>query len=190
MEEQYFNQIVQDYSDLVYRIAYGYCRNREDAEDIYQNVFYKFFDYSKKFASDEHIKRWLIRVTVNECHSLHLSLWKKRRQDCQDVDLLMEEQAAEAFYEQDKWQIEADDEGVTAMLKDLSKKYSTVLYLYYYEEYSTKEIAQILGRRESTVRTQLVRGREELRKRMVNLQEKKGQIVKGDGKDGRKGILC
>lgn len=76
------------------------------------------------------------------------------------------------------------------MLKDLSKKYSTVLYLYYYEEYSTKEIAQILGRRESTVRTQLVRGREELRKRMVNLQEKKGQIVKGDGKDGRKGILC
>lgn len=190
MEEQYFNRIVQEYSDMVYRIAYSYCKNKEDAEDIYQNVFLKLFDYSKKFMSDEHVKRWLIRVTVNECHSLYLSPWKKRRQDCQNVDLLMEEQTVEAFYEQDKWQIETEGGEVADLLKSLSKKYSTVLYLYYYEEYSTKEIARILGKRESTIRTQLMRGRDELRQYMTDLQEKKGQMVKGDGKDGRKTILC
>ena len=190
MEEQYFNQIVQEYSDMVYRIAYSYCRNKEDAEDIYQNVFCKLFDYSKKFISEEHMKRWLIRVTVNECHSLYLSPWKKRRQDCQDVNLLMEEQAAETFYEQDKFWMETDVGEVEALLKGLSKKYSTVLYLYYYEEYSTKEIAGILGKRESTIRTQLARGREELRKQMSIRQQDREQKEKGDGKDGRKGILC
>ncbi len=190
MEEQYFNQIVQDYSDMVYRIAYSYCRNKEDAEDIYQNVFCKLFGYSKKFTSNEHVKHWLIRVTVNECHSLYLSPWKKRRQDCEDVNLLIGEKTAGMFYEQDKWQRETDGGEVTAMLKSLSKKYSTVLYLYYYEEYSTKEIARILGKREATIRTQLVRGREELRKRMVLWQEKKDKIEKGDGKDGRERILC
>ena len=164
MEESKYSMLVQKYSDMVYRIAFSYMKNREDAEDIYQNVFLKLFN--KRFFSDmEHEKRWLIRVTMNECHSLYHSPWKKRRQECEDLDILLEEQQVKIQSDQ-KHTISDELEEVTDMLNALSEKYSIALYLYYYEEYSTKEIARILRRKESTVRTQLMRGKELLRKKM------------------------
>lgn len=188
MEEKQFNQILETYSNLVFRIAYSYCKNREDAEDIYQNVFLKLFGYSKVFKDEEHMKRWLIRVTVNECHTLYLSPWKKRRQDCQDMDVLLEEQRAkEAYWQEEPW---AEDSEVKELLMGLSKKYSTVLYLYYYEEYSTKEIANILKKTESTIRTRLMRGKEQLKERIVCLHQEEERTMKGGKENGRKGILC
>lgn len=164
VEESKYSKLVQKYSDMVYRIAFSYMKNREDAEDIYQNVFLKLFN--KRFFSDmEHEKRWLIRVTMNECHSLYRSPWKKRRQECEDLEILLEEQQIKIQSEQ-KHTISDELEEVTDMLNALSEKYSIALYLYYYEEYSIKEIARILRRKESTVRTQLMRGKELLRKKI------------------------
>lgn len=161
MENRQFEQAVQQYSDMVYRIAYSYLKNQEDAEDIYQNVFIKLFDSKKAFNDEEHRKRWLIRVTVNECHSLHCSPWRKNRQDCEDIERLLGEK--------ENWKFPSPDmQEVTELLHCLPEKYSTVLYLYYYEEYSTKEIASILKRTESTVRTRLMRGRELIKKRIEN----------------------
>lgn len=162
MDNRQFEQAVQQYSDMVFRIAYSYFKNKEDAEDIYQNVFFKLFDNKKTFHDEEHRKRWLIRVTLNECHSLQHSPWKRKRQDCEDMDRLLEEKA-----DKEDWQFPSSDmHEVTEMLHCLPEKYSIVLYLYYYEEYSTKEIAVILKRAESTIRTQLMRGKEMLKKKM------------------------
>lgn len=164
VEESKYSKLVQKYSDMVYRIAFSYMKNREDAEDIYQNVFLKLFN-KRDFLDMEHEKRWLIRVTMNECHSLYRSPWKRRRQACEDLDILLEEQQVQTQSVQK--QTSSDElEEVTDMLNAISEKYSIVLYLYYYEEYSTKEIAQILRRKESTVRTQLMRAKELLRKKM------------------------
>lgn len=157
-----FHDAVLKYSDMVYRIAYGYCKNKEDAEDIYQNVFLKLYKNQKNFEQEEYRKRWLIRVTVNECHSLFLSPWRKHRQECENVEQLVEAQEAD-LYEQSG---ERENE-VLAMLNGLSKRYRTVLYLYFYEEYSVKEIAEILNKKESTIRTQIMRGKEQLRERIA-----------------------
>lgn len=161
MEESKYSELVQHYSDMVYRIAYSYLKNREDAEDIYQEVFLKALYRREGFREQEHAKRWLIRVTVNACHSLYRSPWKRRRQECDDWNVLSEKsQASEG------WQVFDSLEEVRDMLSGLPAKYSIVLYLFYYEDYSTKEIAKMLKRKESTVRTQLMRGKELLKKRM------------------------
>lgn len=162
MDNRQFEQALQQYSDMVFRIAYSYFRNKEDAEDIYQNVFFKLFANKKTFHDEEHRKRWLIRVTLNECHSLQYSPWKRKRQDCEDMERLLEKQTGQ---ENRKYDF-LDMYEVTEMLYSLPEKYSIVLYLYYYEEYSTKEIAVILKRAESTIRTQLMRGKEMLKKKI------------------------
>ncbi len=162
VKESGYNRMVQEYSDMVYRIAFSYVKNKEDAEDIYQNVFLKLFR-KKDFSDSVHEKRWLIRVTLNECHSLFRSPWKKRRQECEDLDVLLEEQQVHTRSGQDV--LEGPGE-VTEMLHVLPEKYSIVLYLYFYEEYSTREIARILRRKESTVRTHLMRGKQLLKKKM------------------------
>ncbi|MGN0154793.1 MAG: RNA polymerase sigma factor [Lachnospiraceae bacterium] len=164
MEESEYSRMVQQHSDMVYRIAFSYVKNREDAEDIYQNVFLKLFN-KKSFTDGEHAKRWLIRVTINECNSLYRSPWKKRRQECEDWNVLLEEQQAENDLELGQAVSEGLEE-VTDLLNTLPEKYNIVLYLYFYEEYSTKEIAGILRRKESTIRTHLMRGKDLLRKKM------------------------
>ncbi len=164
MEESNYSKMVEKYSDMVYRIAFNYMKNQEDAEDVYQNVFLKLL--TKMYFRDvEHVKRWLIRVTINECHSLYRSPWKRRRQECDNLNILLENQQVEAYLESDQALSDAVVD-VTKLLKSIPEKYSIVMYLYYYEEYSTKEIAKILHRNESTVRTQLMRGKEILRKKM------------------------
>lgn len=164
MEESNYSKMVEKYSDMVYRIAFNYMKNQEDAEDVYQNVFLKLL-MKKHFRDTEHGKRWLIRVTINECHSLYRSPWKRRRQECDNLNILLENQQTEAYSEYDQALSDAIVD-VTQLLKSIPEKYSIVLYLYYYEEYSTKEIGEILHRNESTVRTQLMRGKEILRKKM------------------------
>ncbi len=164
MEESNYSKMVEKYSDMVYRIAFNYMKNQEDAEDVYQNVFLKLL--TKKHLKDtEHEKRWLIRVTINECHSLYRSPWKRRRQECDNLNTLLESQQTERYLINDQALSDAIVD-VTQLLKSIPEKYSIVLYLYYYEEYSTKEIAEILHRNESTVRTQLMRGKEILKKKM------------------------
>lgn len=164
MEESNYSKMVEKYSDMVYRIAFNYMKNQEDAEDVYQNVFLKLLT-KIHFRDAEHVKRWLIRVTINECHSLYRSPWKRRRQECDNLNILLENQQIEAYLECDQALLDAVVD-VTKLLKSIPEKYSIVMYLYYYEEYSTKEIAKILHRNESTVRTQLMRGKEILRKKM------------------------
>ena len=66
------------YANNVYKIAVSYCNNRSDAEDIVQNVFIKLLKSKEKFKDDEHVKRWLIRVAINESKNMNTSFWRKR----------------------------------------------------------------------------------------------------------------
>lgn len=144
---------VNQYSDMVYRIAYNDCRSVEDAEDVMQNVFLKLYQCQKEFADEEYKKRWLIRVTMNECHSLFRSPWKRGRQEWEQTE--MENHLV--------WQDSEQSEVFDAVM-GLSEKYRRVVYLYYYEGYQAKEISDILQIRETTVQTRLMRAREQLRK--------------------------
>lgn len=149
MDDAEFGQKLKQYKDTVYRIAYTYLQNRADAEDVAQETFLKFYLRKDAFADDGVEKAWLIRVTMNACHNLYRSVWQKNRTE-------MPDEIPEPFASP------ADNMLYTAVFS-LPEKYRIVVLLYYYEEYSVKEIAQITGRNPSTIQTHLERARKKLK---------------------------
>ena len=85
MEKERYEEVVYQYSDMVTRIAVMNVKNYDDAKDCYQNVFMKLYCYNKKFESEEHLKAWLIRVTINECKGYQKQFWKREI----DIDKLI-----------------------------------------------------------------------------------------------------
>lgn len=150
MSDIVFEEIVKSYADMVYRIALGICRNQMDSEDIMQNVFLRLHRKFSTFSSEEHIKAWLIRVTINESKRL---LKHNSKYSCESYEILQNE-----VFSTDK-----ESQELFGQVMELKEKYRTVLYLYYYEDLSTKEISQMLKIKEATVRTQLARARELLK---------------------------
>lgn len=153
MEEMEYSRLVRLYIDDVYRAALSCCRSREDAEDAVQNTFLKLLTADAAFHDDEHIRRWLIRVAVNECRN---GLKSFRRRSVCSLEELDHEPASPAD----------DDRLLLYELGRLPAKYSAPLHLYYYEGYTCAEIAAILHITESNVQTRLSRARKMLRKNM------------------------
>lgn len=139
---------VRQYGDMVYRMALAQTRSRHDADDIFQEVFLRYHHAAPAFASEEHRRAWLLRVTVNCARSLFTAPWRQRWVPLEDV------YACEA----------PEESAVDGALARLPEKYRAVVHLYYYEGYGTEEIAEILGRSPSTVRAQLTRARQKLQK--------------------------
>lgn len=154
MDRQDYIAAVDRYANTIYRIAYSYCRHSCDAQDITQDVFLKLFQSNTEFQDQEHMRRWLIRIAVNESKNLCTSFWKKRIVPFEDSDC---DKACEySFPNQESSDL------YDAVMR-LSEKYRIVIHLYYYEDYSIQEIAEILNRKETTVQTQLMRARRRLK---------------------------
>lgn len=147
------HRIVEKYFDTVYRLAYSQTQDKHKADDILQEVFLRYIKTDKEFESDEHIKAWLIRVTINCTKSLYLSSWFKKT-----VPLTEEHSLTFEIPEQSD---------VYSAVAKLPPKYKAVIHLFYYEDLSVKQIAEYLKTKESTVKSQLYRGREML-KTMLN----------------------
>ena len=146
-EEINYQLTVERYSNMVYRLAYFYTNSKYDADDIYQDIFLKYLQNKKQFENEEHKKAWLIKVTINSCKKLWLSSWKRK---------------IIPLNEEIKFEME-EDIGLYNEIKKLPKKYRTVIHLFYYEQYSIKEISVILVQKESTIRTWLTRARKLLK---------------------------
>ena len=144
---EWIEETVKRHADTLYRTAAAIMGSKAEAEDAVQDVFVKLVEKQPHFESAEHETAWLIRVTVNQCKSrLRTHWWKKT------VPLLDTIPAATAA-----------QHGITETVLSLPVKYRTVIHLYYYEGYSTKEIAEITKQRDATVREQLTRARRMLR---------------------------
>ena len=148
LTQQQRTQVVERWGDMVYRLALDRTANVPDAEDVFQEVFLRFFRHEDRFANDEHRKAWLIRCTVNRCKSLLASPWRKRT-----VPLETAEEVG----------VEDDYREVYAAVLSLPAKYRSVIHLYYFEGLSVAEMAQTLNVPEGTVKSQLSRGRALLR---------------------------
>lgn len=157
MTDTEFEKTVREFSEMVYRVALNICRNPQNSEDVMQNVFLRLYKYGKKDIeeSKEYLKAWLIRVTVNES--------KRMLRTSVKADYVPLEEVANTLFAE-----ESESRNVFNYVMNLPQKYRVVIYLYYYEGYSAKEIANILRRNEATIRTQLSRAREMLRS---NLKE-------------------
>jgi RNA polymerase sigma-70 factor (ECF subfamily) len=136
------------YGDMLLRLSYSYLKNMHDAEDVAQEVFVQLFKNINNFNSEEYKKYWLICVTRNICKNKLKSSWFKKRAEIVDI----------SYYD------EYTDNSVINEVMKLPLKYREVIHLYYYESYSTVEIASMINKRESTVRSLLSRGRNLLRK--------------------------
>jgi RNA polymerase sigma-70 factor (ECF subfamily) len=143
-------EIYNRYKDSVFRVGFSYFRNAIDADDIVQETFLKLMKSGKEFESEEHLRNWLMKVAVNECKRVTLSSWFKKKEP-------LDEYADRLVFR------EPEDRDVFRAIMDLPKNYRQPVHLYYYEGYSVKEIAEIMGIKPSTVTTRLDRARKKLR---------------------------
>lgn len=147
--EQEVNRAVEQYADTVRRICLVHLKNYADTEDIFQTVFVKYLLHTAPFASPEHERAWIIRVTINACKDLLRSVFRRRTLSLEEVT----EQPAPAD----------EHRAVLQAVQALPAAYRDVVYLHYYEGYTAPEIAGILGKNVNTVYTRLTRARGLLR---------------------------
>lgn len=136
------------YGNAILRLAYSYLHNVPDSEDVLQETLIKYVQRAPRFENDRHAKAWLLRVAAN------LSKNRLGYGKAHPTDELSETLAAEA---------REDLSFVWQAVKALPPKQREAIHLYYQEGCSTAEIAAVLGRNESTVRSDLKRGREALK---------------------------
>lgn len=138
--------LFQTYGDMIYRLALVRTKSVADAEDVVQDVFLRCLKNNPVFRSAEHQKAWLIKVTVNCSKTLLGNAFRRHS--------VPEDALGELAQEDD-----SPDSTVYDAVMQLPEKYRTAIHLYYYEEYSVKEIADVMGTSESTVKSWLHRAR-------------------------------
>lgn len=156
-----YENLVKQYHIPLFRLLYGYCGNRCDAEDGVQTAYLRLWQSQKTFLSETHAKNWLYKVAVNYIRDLQKSKWNGVHE--------LEDHLAQAEDAGAEWlstfHSSADLDLMDAIL-ELSEDYRMVILLYYYEDYSVKEISRILAVKESTIATRLQRAREQLKPRL------------------------
>jgi len=162
-QNEYLTYLVETYGDMVYRIALTRVKNPHDAEDIVQQVFLKLVKNIDRLETEEHVKAWLIKVTVNEGKSLFSSAWRRHTASLEESG----EADELAVVPQE---IKEPNDLIKAVFR-LPEKYRVVIHLFYYHDLSTEEIAKCLGCSNHTVRSQLSRGRERMRKDLKEVFE-------------------
>jgi len=148
--------LVRQYADMVYRIALLHTKRKEDAEDVFQEVFLRLMKYIDGIEDEDHLRFWLVRVTVNCCNSLFESGWKKH---VTTFEVLPEDTDTGGLEEK-------ADHTVYDGVRGLPEKYRTVIHLFYFEGMSIADIAVICRCREGTIKSRLSRGRRMLKKRL------------------------
>ena len=143
----WIKDVVLRNENKLFRTAIAITGNKSDAEDIVQDAFVKLLDKKPDFESQDHETAWLMRVTINLCKNYLKSYWRKKTVPILESYLAKSE----------------EDKQIIEIISSLPVKYRTVIHLFYYEGYSTKEIAEITNQKESTVREQMTRARRKLK---------------------------
>ena len=151
MKDEYISNLVDKYGNMILRLSYTYMKSQADSEDVVQEVFLKIIDKEPTFYDLEHEKRWIIRTTINICKNKLKCFWKK---NVGSIDDIKEVPCFDSYTE---------DSNVLKAVMSLPEKYRIVIHLYYYENYTTPEIANLMGKNAVTIRSLLHRAREKLK---------------------------
>ena len=144
------NMSVEKHFNMVLRLALARVGDKHRADDVVQEVFYRFLKKEREFESEEHIKAWLIKVTINCSKNVFLDSFFKNTAELTADIVFTDPEESDVYY---------------AVLS-LPSKYRTVIHLFYYEDMPIKEISEILKTKESTVKSQLHRAREMLKEKL------------------------
>ena len=170
--DDFMEHAMHAWGSTVYRLALNQTQSPHDADDVCQDVFLRLLKDTTTFSDDEHLKAWLLCVTVNRCRDLHRSAWKRHVEITDEIEDLCDtdtctnisagvstdvsrtdEQSVRALYTSD----------VSIALGKLSAKTRLIVHLYYYEGYPTDEIARLVRCLPATVRSRLRRARRTLK---------------------------
>jgi len=151
--EQEFTKVYERYVDDIFRLCFSFMKNQMDAEDVVHETFLKYFYSHKEFESPDHLKAWLIVTASNHCKDLLKQWWRKRK----NLDDYEEAAGGEM--------VVADE--MMELVMSLPEKYKTAVYLYYYEGYDSREIASLLHKPDSTIRTYLQKARKILKQELL-----------------------
>jgi RNA polymerase sigma factor (sigma-70 family) len=152
LTEQEFHLAAERYLDMVYRIALNYFRHPQDAEDAAQEAMLRLWRTDTNFEGEDHLRRFLVRVTLNVCRDFSRSPWRKRTvplESCREPEFSTPERTE-----------------LYRAVMDLPAKYRLPLYLYYFEGYAVAEVGQLLDLNPSTVQTRLARARAKLKQEL------------------------
>lgn len=154
VQDESIETLIQRYKGTVFSVALSYTNNKEDAEDIFQEVFLTLYRVNPQFNDEEHRKAWLIRTTIN-C-SLHVVNNSYRKKTVSDENV-----KEGSFTFQSK-----EENALYIAMRELPEKYRIVLQLFYFEDMSVKSIADALNMKETTVKVQLSRAREMMKEKL------------------------
>lgn len=154
VQNESIETVIQRYKGTVYSVALSYVKSRDDADDIFQEIFLIYFRTKPEFNEEEHRKAWLIRTTINCAKRVVDSTYRKRT-------VPLDEMEEDSFEFQTK-----EENAVYIALQALPEKYRTVLHLFYFEDMSIDMICRALDMKASTVKVQLMRGRELMREKL------------------------
>ena len=149
--DKQFIRVFDLYKNDIYRLVYSYTKNKSDSDDITQNIFIKLYNHNEILRrQDEDIKKWLIKVAINECKTFLLSSWKKK------IIAFVEKQ-------ENTLSITLPNNDLLEAILQLPKRYRIIIFLYYYEDYKIKEISEMLNLSITNIQTILSRARKKLK---------------------------
>jgi len=143
--------LMDKYKDNLFAVAFHVCKNAADADDVVQETLIQYHTSDKQFENEQHIKAWLLRVAIHRAVNITRSFWRRQSVPLEDYvqTLTFETLESETLFEE---------------VMRLPEKYRVVIHLFYYEDYTVREIADILNLSESNVKVRLTRGRKLLKK--------------------------
>lgn len=139
-------ELIAKYKNNIYAVAFNICKNADDAEDVVQDTFLQYYSSKKTFETEQHIRAWLLRVAINKAKNMATSFWHRNRTSLEDYIETLVFKTPES-------------KGLFENVMNLPDKYRITIHLFYYEDYTIKEIADILKISESNVKVRLSRGR-------------------------------
>ena len=158
VDNNFIDEVINRFSDMLIRIAYQNLKNYSDAEDVVQEVLLKLIQCNQEFNNYEHVKAWLIRCIINRCKDHRKSAWFRKTTSIQEGQEFPDKYTENKILD-DVW--------------DLPVKYRNIIYLYYYEGYKINEIGELLGKSTNTINSQLQRARSKLKL----IMEEEGEIL-------------
>ncbi|MBQ3163461.1 MAG: RNA polymerase sigma factor [Lachnospiraceae bacterium] len=143
-------ELIGRYQNNLFATAFSVCKNAQDAEDVVQDTFIQYHTSRKEFESEQHIRAWLLRVVINKAKNVNRTFWRQNKVTLEDY---METLSFET----------PESENLFETVMKLPEKYRIVIHLFYYEDYSVQEIANIMQITQSNVKVRLSRGRQLLK---------------------------
>lgn len=141
-------ELVEEYSNTLFRICLVIAGNEWDAQDVIQDVFCRYIEHAPDFRDREHERAWLIKVAVNRCRDIHRFRLRHPQAELEEISAYCEL---------------PEHSEVLAALMDLPESLKSVIYLHYIEGYKTTEIKDMLGISLNAVKKRLERGRKALK---------------------------